>query len=99
MTASSTTSAFPFSRSATIIMCFAKIRHRERLGERLEQEIAEVERRTDHDVAVVELPRDQPPAVSPVEQALAATLSDPVELSSQTAYVGEPHRFMLAGRG
>ena len=53
-------------------------RHRERLRERLEQEIAKVERRTDDGVAGVELPRDQPAALSPVEPAIAATLRDPV---------------------
>ena len=57
----------------------------------MKQEIAEVERRTDDDVAAVQLPRDQAPAVSPVEQAVAATLGDTVELSSQSADVGEPH--------
>jgi hypothetical protein len=63
----------------------------------MKQEIAEVERRTDDDVAAVQLPRDQAPAVSPVEQAVAATLGDTVELSSQSADVGEPHHLMLAG--
>src|SRR6266516_5782915 len=56
-------------------------RHRERLGERLEQEIAKVERRSDDDVAVVELPGDQAPAVPPVEQALSVSLGDAVKLS------------------
>jgi hypothetical protein len=64
----------------------------------MEQEIAEVERRTNDDVAFVELPSDQASAVSPVEQAAAATLRDPVELSSQAADVGEPHHLMLPGR-
>jgi hypothetical protein len=73
-------------------------RHREGLGERMEQEIAEVERRSDDDVAVVDLPSDQASAVSPVEQAAAPTLGDPVKLSSQAADVGEPHHLMLAGR-
>jgi len=70
--------------------------HRERLGERLEQEISEVERRTDDDVAVVELPPDQAPAVPPVEQPVAAMLGDAVELSGQAAKVGDPHQIMVA---
>jgi len=44
------------------------------------------------------VPSDQASAVSPVEQAAAATLGDPVELSGQAADVGEPHHLMLAGR-
>jgi hypothetical protein len=55
----------------------------------MEQEIAELERRADDDVAVVDLPRDQAPSVSPFEEAVAAALGDTVELSSQAADVGE----------
>jgi hypothetical protein len=66
--------------------------HRERLGERAEQEVSEVERRTDDEVAVVELPRDQAPAVPPVEQPVAAPLGDTVELAGQAAEVGDPHQ-------
>jgi hypothetical protein len=65
--------------------------HRERLGEGLKQEISEVEVRTDDHVAVVELTRDQAPAVAPLEQAVAATFDDTVELAGQAADVGEPH--------
>jgi hypothetical protein len=70
--------------------------HRERIGERLEQEIAKVKRCSDDDVGVVELPGHQAPAVSPVEQAVATTLGDPVKLSRQTAEMGELHHAMLA---
>ena len=45
------------------------------------QEVSEVERRTDDDMAVVELPCDQAPTVPPIEQAVAATFGDAVELS------------------
>jgi hypothetical protein len=48
-------------------------------------------------VAAVELPRDQAPAISPVEQAVATTLGNTVELSGQSADVGEAHHLMLAG--
>jgi len=69
--------------------------HRERLGERLQQEVSEVERGTYDDAAVVKLPSDQAPAVPPVEQALAASFGDAVELSGQAAEIGEPHQVML----
>jgi hypothetical protein len=49
-------------------------------------------------VVVVELPRDQAPAVPPVEQTVAATLDDTLQLSGQAAEVGEPHQAMLADR-
>src|SRR6476659_1714727 len=68
------------------------VRHRERLGERSEEEIPRVERRADDDVAAIELPRHQAAAVPPIEQAVAAALRDAVELTSQVAEVGEPHR-------
>ena len=72
--------------------------HRERLGEGVEQEISEVERRADDDVAVVELPRDQAPAIPPVEQPVAATLGDTVELGGEPAEVGDPHQVMVASQ-
>jgi hypothetical protein len=71
-------------------------RHRERFGERLEQEVSEAERRTDDDMAVIELPGDQSPAVPPVKQAAAARLGDAVELSCEAAHVVELHRVMVA---
>ena len=41
----------------------------------------ELERRTNDDVAVVELPRHQAAAVPPIKQALTTTLGDTVELA------------------
>jgi hypothetical protein len=79
-------------------MCFAKRFGTENVsGNEWIRKSRKFERRTDDDVAAVALPRDQAPAVSPVEQVAAATLGDTVELSSQSADVGEPHHPMLAG--
>lgn len=64
----------------------------------MEEQVPEGERRADDDVAVVELPRDEAAAVAPVEQTLAATLDDTLELSGQPADVRGPHRPMLARR-
>ena len=72
------------------------LRDRERLGERLEQEVSKLERRTNDDVAVVELPRHEAPAIPPIEQAVASSLGDTVELRSQAAEVRERHRAIVA---
>jgi hypothetical protein len=74
------------------------LRHREGLGERLEQEVSKLERRTNDDVAVVELPRHQAAAIPPMKQALPTTLGDAVELGSQAAEVRERHRVIVACR-
>ena len=66
------------------------------LGERLAQEVSEIERRTDDDVTVVELSSHQTPAVPPVEQASPGTLGDSVELGSEPTQVFKPHQFMVA---
>src|SRR5262249_28225484 len=71
-------------------------RHGERFGERSEEEIPGVERCADDDVAVVELSRDQSPAVPPVEQTVAATFGHTVELGGQAAEIGDLHRAMPA---
>jgi hypothetical protein len=62
----------------------------------VEQKIPEVERSADHDVGVVELPRDQAPAIPPVEKASPAALGDTVELSGHPAEVFGLHNLMLA---
>src|SRR5262249_2310870 len=69
-------------------------RYGEGLGKRLEQEVPEVERRTNGDGGPSELPRDQAPPVPPVEQTVAAPLDDALELSGQTADVCKPHQAM-----
>ncbi|HEX3326172.1 MAG TPA: hypothetical protein VHV50_04175, partial [Actinomycetota bacterium] len=61
------------------------------LGERLEQEVSKLERRTNDDVAVIELPRHQAAAITPMKQALPTTLGDTVELGGQAAEVRERH--------
>lgn len=70
--------------------------YREGLGERVDQEVPELERRADDDVAVVELPRDETPAVPPVEHAAATLLADALELSGEAAEVGELHAGIVA---
>ena len=57
------------------------LRHGERLGERLQYEVFEVERRADDDVAAVELPGNQAPLVAPLAQAVAETFDDTVALN------------------
>jgi hypothetical protein len=42
-------------------------------------------------VAAIELAGHQAAAVSPIEQTVAATLGDTVELRGQVAEVGKPH--------
>lgn len=74
------------------------LRHREGLGERLEQEVSRLERRTNDDVAVVELPRHQAAAIPPIKQALPTTLGDTIELGSETTEVRDRHRVIVAGR-
>jgi hypothetical protein len=69
--------------------------HRERVGERVKQEVSEVERCTDDDVAVVELSGDQASSVSLLEQAVAAALGDTLELSREAADVGGRHAASL----
>jgi hypothetical protein len=97
MTASSMRSGFPFSRSATTIMCLAKRLGTENVsGNDWSRKSRRSKGRSDDDVAVVELAGDEAPAVPPVEQAVAATLGDAVELSGQPAEVGETHRLMVA---
>ena len=82
MTASSTASALPCSRSATTIMCLANRFGTENVsGKRLEQEIPEVELRTDDDVVVVELPGDQASAIPPVQPTVTTPLGYTVEVS------------------
>ena len=51
----------------------------------MEQEVTKLERCADDDVAVVELSRDESPAVPPVEQTVAATFGDTFESSGQAA--------------
>ena len=75
------------------------LRHREGLGERPEQVVSELERRTDDDVAVVELPRHQAAAIPPIKQALPTTLGDTVQLGSEATEVRERHRVIVAGFG
>jgi hypothetical protein len=97
MTASSMAWAFPVSRSATIIMCFAKrLGIGECLGERPLQEVSGVEGRANNNVPVVELSGHQAAAVAPVEQAVASPLGNPFELTGETAHVRELHRCILA---
>ena len=62
-------------------------RGRERLGKGPQQQVAELERRPDDDVRVVELPRHESPVIPPLEQALAAALGDAVELSGEAAEI------------
>ena len=62
----------------------------------MEQEVPEVERRANDDVAVIALPGDQTSAIAPVEQAIAVTLDDTIELSRQPAEVGQLHQTMVA---
>ena len=62
----------------------------------MEKEVSEVEGRTDDNVAVVELSRDQASSVSPVKPAVAAMLGDTIELGGQAAEVCELHQVMLA---
>ena len=61
----------------------------------MEEEVPEVERRPDDDVALVELPCHEAAVKPPVEQALAATLGNTVELRRETAQVVEPHTGMF----
>jgi hypothetical protein len=42
-------------------------RHRERVGERVDEKVSELERRSDDNVAVIELPGDHASAVPPLE--------------------------------
>ena len=49
-------------------------------------------------MALVELPRDQAPAVPPIEQAVPTTLGDTVELGGQAAEVRKPLRRSRAGQ-
>jgi hypothetical protein len=53
----------------------------------MEEEVSELERRANHDVAVIELSSDQAPPIPPLEQTFAATLGDAVELGGQAADV------------
>jgi hypothetical protein len=62
--------------------------HGERLGERLEQEVPELELGPDDHMAVVELPRDEAAVKAPIEKAVAPALGDALELS------GEPAEFL-----
>jgi hypothetical protein len=55
----------------------------------VEQEVPELERRADDDVALVELPRDQAPVVAPVEEPFAASLDDAVQLGDEAAQILE----------
>ena len=57
--------------------------HGERLRERLDDEIPEVERSTDDDVTLVELPCDEAPPTPPLDQPRATALDDSVELASE----------------
>jgi len=97
ITASSMTSAFPFSRSATIIMCLAK-----RFGtENVSGNDWSSKSRKSNDARMTtwlssSCRATRRPPVPPVEQAVAATLGDTVKLSGQAAEVGEPHQGMLA---
>jgi dihydrodipicolinate synthase/N-acetylneuraminate lyase len=61
----------------------------------VEQEVSEVERCTDDDVAVIELSGDEAPSVPPLEQAGAAALGDTFELSRETADVGVRHAAII----
>jgi hypothetical protein len=70
-------------------------RHGERLGERLDEKIANVEGRADDDVAVVELPGDEATVLAPVEEPVASALGHAVELGGQAAEVVERHRERL----
>ncbi len=80
-------------------MCFAKRFGTEKVsGNDLEQEVSKLERRTNDDVAVVELPRHQAAAIPPIKQALPTPLGDTVELGSQAAEVRECHRVIVACR-
>jgi hypothetical protein len=63
--------------------------HRERLRERVQEEVSGFERRADDDVRVVELTRDQASVVPPVQEPLAAALDDPVQLGDQAAQIVE----------
>ena len=44
-------------------------------------------------MAVVQLAGNQAPLIAPLEQTVAATLGDTVELSGQPAEVDKPHSF------
>ncbi len=80
-------------------MCLAKRPGSgEGAGERLEQKIPEAERGPDDDVRVIELSSDKTAVIPPVEQAVAASLGDAVELSEEAADVGERHRSARQGR-
>ena len=74
------------------------LRHREGLGERSEQEVSKLERRTNDDVGVVELPRHQAAAIPPSKQTLPTTLGNTAELGNQGADVRECHRVIVAPR-
>ena len=72
--------------------------HRERLGERLQQRVPNLERGPNDDLALVELPSDQASVIPPLEQPGPTTLRDPVELSRDTRQACELHRDMVAPR-
>lgn len=74
------------------------LRHREGLGERVEQQVSKLERCTNDDVAAVELPRHQTAAIPPGTQPIPTTLGDTLELGGQVAEVSELHRVIVARR-
>jgi len=53
-------------------------RDREGLGEALDEKVAELERGTNDDARSVQLARNEPAVIAPVEQAVPATFDDAV---------------------